>query len=50
MMMPMKFSGMSITRRSTRLQLLAVLCAHHDFGLADHQFETLAAHGFDQDG
>ena len=33
-----------------RLQFLAVFGAHDDFGLADHQFEAFAAHGFDQDG
>ena len=37
-----------MTRRSTRLELLAVFVAHDDFGLADHQLEAFAAHGFDQ--
>ena len=32
------------------LELLAVFVAHHDFGLADHDFKAFAAHGFDQDG
>ena len=31
-------------------KFLAVFLAHHDFRLADHQFVTLAAHGFNQDG
>ncbi len=31
-----------------RFELAAVFCAHDDFGLADHQFKTFAAHGFDQ--
>src|SRR5882762_1061608 len=33
-----------------RLQLAAVFSTHHDFGFADHQLETFAAHRFDQDG
>src|SRR6266852_1857509 len=33
-----------------RLEFLAIFVAHHDFGLADHQFEALAAHGLDQNG
>jgi len=46
-----EFSGMSITRRSTALQLLAILRAHHDFGLADNQFENpRGAMVSDQDG
>ena len=32
------------------LELLAVFVAHYDFGLADHEFKTFAAHGFDQNG
>src|SRR5882757_4379808 len=33
-----------------RLQLAAVFGAHDDFGFADHQLKTFAAHGFDQNG
>src|SRR5713226_3028354 len=32
------------------LELAAVFGAHNDFGFADHQFKTFAAHGLDQDG
>jgi len=32
------------------LQFLAIFGAHNDFRLANHEFETLAAHGFDKDG
>src|SRR5579859_3390409 len=31
-----------------RLQLAAVFIANNDFGLADHEFEAFAAHGFDE--
>src|SRR5258705_8323020 len=33
-----------------RFELAAVFGAHHDFGFADHQLKTFAAHRFDQDG
>ena len=33
-----------------RLELAAVFVAYDDFGLTDHEFETFAAHGFDEDG
>src|SRR3982074_1481978 len=32
-----------------RLEFLAIFRTHHDFGLANHQFESFATHGFDQD-
>src|SRR5215813_5887702 len=33
-----------------RLEFAAVFVADDDFGLADHELEAFAAHGFDQDG
>src|SRR5262249_33920686 len=33
-----------------RLEFAAVFIADDDFGLADHQLETFAAHGFNEDG
>src|SRR5437867_4490404 len=33
-----------------RLEFAAVFTANNDFGLADHQFKTFAAHSFDENG
>jgi len=47
-MMPIKFSGTSITQPLQRLQFLAVFRARNDFRLAHHQLKTLAPHRLDQ--